>query len=164
MCDRERRQQGQEPAAVGVAAATKAMGRKNRAKQNDEDYFASLGAPAAAPEPAAEEEDEEALYAKELAKAKAKEEKRLKAEAEQRLLLGTPEPTEPEPEPEAEPEPEGEPEPIPEMLDRMVQEHFKPIKKHAEATLRPRMEKLQAYFDELLVKAAAVGLSEEEAA
>ena len=97
-------------------------------------------------------------------KARKEEEKRLKAEAEQRLLLGTPEPTEPEPEPEAEPEPEGEPEPIPEMLDRMVQEHFKPIKKHAEDTLRPRMEKLQAYFDELLVKAAAVGLSEEEAA
>ena len=26
--------------------------------------------------------------------------------------------------------------------------------------MRPRMEKLQAYFDELLVKAAAVGLAE----
>ena len=39
---------------------------------------------------------------------------------------------------------EGEPEPIPEMLDRLVQEHFRPIKKHAEDTLRSRMEKLQA--------------------
>ena len=95
-------------------------------------------------------------------KARKEEEKRRKAEAEQRRLLGTPDEPEPEPEPEPEGEPEGEPEPIPEMLDRLVQEHFRPIKKHAEDTLRPRMAKLQAYFDELLVKAAAAGLSVEE--
>ena len=60
------------------------MGRKNRKKEDDEDFFASLAQPTKAPEPPVEEEDEEALYAKELAKAQAKEEKRLKAEAEKR--------------------------------------------------------------------------------
>ena len=69
-------------------------------------------------------------------KARKEEEKRLKAEAEQRRLLGTPE-AEAEPEPEPEPEEEGEPEPVPEKLERLVQEHFRPIKLHAEAVRHP---------------------------
>lgn len=56
------------------------MGKKNRSKQSDEDYFASLGAPTAAP--TEEEEDEEVVYQRELAKAQAKEDARAKKEAE----------------------------------------------------------------------------------
>ena len=52
-------------------------------------------------------------------------------------MLGTPDPTEPEPEPEPEVEPEGDPEPVPEMLDRLVQEHFRPIKKHVSTRRDP---------------------------